>query len=189
MSSDLTPDTGSVDHDSPGAPAAAGDATASETAPPERDLTALIIPVVLVAVGAFLLYGTATMDEAGDGGLFGAKTFPRIVAGLSLLVALAMTIDILRPKQVPTDEAAAPEAGNWQALGTVVGALVFFILTLEWLGWLIAATVLFTLVAIGLGNRRYLSCLLGGIAIASVTQIVFSGFLEINLPSGIIGGF
>jgi putative tricarboxylic transport membrane protein len=120
--------------------------------------------------------------------VFGAKTFPRIVAALSIIVAIAMTIDTIRRKHVPAADVLPPESSNWQALGTVIGALVFFILTLEWLGWLIAATVLFTLVAIGLGNRRYLSCLLGGIALASVTQIVFSGFLEINLPSGIIGG-
>jgi putative tricarboxylic transport membrane protein len=181
MSSDTTPETGPVERATDPGPG-------GHTPPPERDLTALVIPAVLVAVGAFLVYGTATMTEAGDGGLFGAKTFPRIVAGLCFVVALAMVADIARPRRLRAEEAEPREASNWPALVTVIGGVVFFILTLEWLGWLLAATVLFTVVAIGLGNRRYLSCLLGGLALASVIQITFSGFLEINLPSGILGG-
>jgi putative tricarboxylic transport membrane protein len=181
MSSDITPDTGPAEQNA--------DAGPDHAPPPERDLTALIIPAVLMVVGAFLVYGTATMTEAGAGGLFGAKTFPRIVAGLCFVVALAMVADIARPRRLSAEEAEPREASNWSALATVIVGVVFFILSLEWLGWLIASTVLFAVVAIGLGNRRYLSCVLGGLALASVIQIIFSGILEINLPSGILGGF
>lgn len=183
--SDHTPETGRVEQSSLGE---SPQPPPQHAPPPERDLTALVIPAVLVAVGAFLVYGTATMNEAGDGGLFGAKTFPRIVAALCFVVALAMVADIVRPRRVQADESEPAESSNWPALATVIGGLVFFILTLERLGWLIAATVLFTVVAIGLGNRRYLSCVLGGLALASVIQIVFSGLLEISLPPGILGG-
>ncbi|QFG68183.1 tripartite tricarboxylate transporter TctB family protein [Ornithinimicrobium pratense] len=178
MSNDITPGAGRVE------------GTAEAHGPPaERDLSAVIIPAVLVAIGGLLIYGTATMTEAGDGGLFGAKTFPRIVAGLCFVVALAMVADIVRPRRLLVVEDEPREASNWPALLTVFGGLLFFILTLEWLGWLIAATILFAAVAIGLGNRRYLSCLLGGLVLASVIQITFSGILEISLPSGLLGRF
>lgn len=148
---------------------------------------ALVIPLVLLALGVFLVVGTTTMDEVGDGGLFGARTFPWIVAVLCFAMAAAMTVDILRPA-LPGAPTETQDDINWAAVGTSVGGVVVFIVSLQWLGWILSATLLFTIVAVGLGNRRYLTCVLVGLAVASIIQLVFSGFLGVSLPAGIVGG-
>ncbi|MEE2046829.1 tripartite tricarboxylate transporter TctB family protein, partial [Nocardiopsis tropica] len=55
-------------------------------------------------------------------------------------------------------------------------------------GWLLMATLMFTAVATGLGNRNLLRSLTVGFVMAATVQIVFSGMLGLNLPSGVLGG-
>lgn len=176
------------------------DTRQARDAAPNRDLGALVIPAVLLAVGVLLVSGIVTMDVAGDGGFFGPKMFPWLVAGLCFVVAAVMAFTIVRPAPPPDtadpgDEADTildtepeqVETSNWQSVGIVVGGVVLFILLLEPVGWLISATLLFAIVAFGLGARNHLASLLGGVGMASVIQLAFSGFLGIHVPPGILG--
>lgn len=170
------------------------------TVRPRPDLGGLVIPAVLVVIATFLLVGTLTMDVAGEGGLFGPKAFPWIVLGLCYVVAALMTLDVLRPTPVvvssdPGDEADSildhedidTDKSNWRSVGIVVGGVVLFAVTLEPLGWLIAGTALFAIVAFGLGARNPLGSLIGGLGMTAAIQVLFSGFLGIHIPPGILG--
>ncbi|BBG01077.1 MULTISPECIES: tripartite tricarboxylate transporter TctB family protein [Pseudonocardia] len=162
---------------------------------------ALVVPAILAGLGIFLVYGTVTMEVVGDGGLFGPTTMPWIVAVLCFVVAALLAFDILRPRpeydspaEAPAessagDEPGAPEGVNVPAVLTAVGGVAGFIVVLPFLGWILSATGLFTAVAVALGNRRWPSILLGGLAVSSAVQVVFSGLLGISLPSGFVGGF
>jgi putative tricarboxylic transport membrane protein len=177
-----------------------GAATAGRPLPRPAHLSkqALVIPAILVALGVFLVAGTVTMGVVGSGGLFGPTVMPWAVAVLAFVVAGLLTVDILRPRPeydtpsgAPTDASdgeAGPDPVNVRAVGTAIGGVVGFIVVLPWLGWILSATVLFTVVAVALGSRAYLTCLLAGLALASVIQIVFSGLLGISLPAGFVGG-
>ncbi len=177
--------------------------------PAHLSRAALIVPAVLVALGIFLVVGTVGMAVVGDDGLFGPTAMPWAVAVLCFVIAAALAVDILRPRPeydtptAPADTAPAPdtetdpdtgtdtgtETVNARAVGTAVGGVAGFIVVLPWLGWILSATLLFTAVAVALGNRRYPTCLLVGLGVASVIQIVFSGLLGISLPAGFVGGF
>lgn len=85
--------------------------------------------------------------------------------------------------------ADAPDAVNATAVLTAVGGVAAFIVVLPWLGWILAATGLFTALAAALGNRRWFPVVLAGLALASAIQVVFSGLLGISLPAGFVGGF
>lgn len=174
--------------------------TTTATVRPKVDLGALIIPAVVAAVGVFLVAGILGMRVAGDGGLFGPKAFPWIVAVLCFVVATLMTVEVLRPHPVtvtadPGDEADAildlappePEASNWRSLLIVAAGVLLFIALLQPLGWLIAGSLLFAVVGFGLGARSPLGLVLGGVGMTSAIQIVFSGFLGIHVPAGIFG--
>ncbi|MEJ8279755.1 tripartite tricarboxylate transporter TctB family protein [Pseudonocardia spirodelae] len=166
---------------------------------------ALVVPAILAGLGLFLVYGTVTMDVVGDGGLFGPTTMPWIVAVLSFVVAALLAFDILRPRPAPDagpgsdtdsgsgtgpgDEAAAGTGVNAPAVLTAVGGVAAFVVVLPLLGWILSATGLFVVVAAALGNRRPVPMLLGGLALASAVQVVFSGMLGISLPAGFVGGF
>ncbi|PWD51864.1 tripartite tricarboxylate transporter TctB family protein [Serinibacter arcticus] len=165
-----------------------------------RALGALIIPVVLLAVGITLVTGILTMDEAGDGGLFGPKAFPWLIAALCLVVATLMTVQVLLPSTPPPtadpgDEADEildgdpdlPEGTNWRGVAIVVGGILLFILLLQPVGWLISATLLFAVVAVGMGARNHLVSLGAGLGLAAAIQLVFGGLLGIHIPPGILG--
>lgn len=172
----------------------------SPTVRREVDLGGLVIPLVLAAIGTFLLVGNLTMDVAGEGGLFGPKAFPWIVLVLCYAVAALMAIEVLRPRPVavssdPGDEAdtildhEAVDTGvsNWRSVGIVIGGVLLFAVALEPIGWLIAGTALFAIVAFGLGARSPLGSFLGGLGMTAAIQVLFSGFLGIHIPPGILG--
>ncbi|MBO4238572.1 MULTISPECIES: tripartite tricarboxylate transporter TctB family protein [Pseudonocardia] len=167
---------------------------------------ALVVPAILAALGVFLTYGTLTMQVVGDGGLFGPTTMPWIVAILCYVVAALLAFDILRPR--PEFDAPAPAAAgtgdgdgaaggdapvdtgvNAPAVLTAVGGVAAFIVVLPHLGWILSATGLFVAVAAALGNRRWPAMALGGLAVSSAVQVVFSMLLGISLPAGFVGGF
>ncbi|MEU6698860.1 tripartite tricarboxylate transporter TctB family protein [Pseudonocardia sp. NPDC046786] len=166
---------------------------------------ALVVPAILAGLGIFLVYGTVTMEVVGDGGLFGPTTMPWIVAVLCFVVAALLAFDILRPRpeyDTPAAGAAdgsagdsgeagpaAPDGVNVPAVLTAVGGVAGFIIVLPFLGWILSATGLFTAVAVALGNRRWPGIVLGGLAVSSAVQVVFSALLGISLPSGFVGGF
>lgn len=172
---------------------------ASGVTTPTRDLGGLIIPVVLLGIGIFLVAGIVTMNEAGDGGLFGAKAFPWIVAVLCFAVSGLLAYQVLRPASTisadPGDEAdlildgdqEPPEASNWRSVATVVAGFVLFILLLQPIGWLISGTLLFAIVAFGLGARSHLTSIFGGLGMAAAVQLLFGGLLGIYVPPGILG--
>lgn len=174
---------------------------------------ALVVPAILAALGVFLTYGTLTMQVVGDGGLFGPTTMPWIVAVLCFVVAALLAFDILRPRpEFDTPAPAATTTGdadgdaasdaasdadgdvpadtgvNAPAVLTAVGGVAAFIVVLPHLGWILSATGLFVAVAAALGNRRWPATALGGLAVSSAVQIVFSMLLGISLPAGFVGG-
>ena len=119
---------------------------------------------------------------------------------LPSLPHIAMTVEVLRPHPVtvtadPGDEADAildlappePEASNWRSLLIVAAGVLLFVALLQPLGWLIAGSLLFAVVGFGLGARSPLGLVLGGVGMTSAIQIVFSGFLGIHVPAGILG--
>lgn len=149
---------------------------------------ALLMPAVLVAIAVFLGVGIAQMEVAGSEELFGPKAFPLMTIMLLLVVAVLLTISIIR-----NPEEAGPDAedlsSNWRSVGIVVGTLVLFIALLETAGWIIAAALLFAGVAVGLGSRRYGLLICVGFTISSLVQLVFVGLLGLSLPPGVFGLF
>ncbi len=166
---------------------------ATPTAPFWRSRSALVMPALLVGVALFLVVGIAEMQVADDSELFGPKAFPTMVVVVLLVVAVLLTISIVRDPEVPQpvqdgDGGTAPVT-NWRAMAVTVGSVALFIALLETAGWIVAAAVLFTGVSTGLGSRRYLLNIGVGLAIASVIQLVFVGLLGLSLPAGIMGVF
>lgn len=186
----------------------------------------LSMALVMVAVGAMLVYGNLTMRVSGGPSAFGPQTIPWITAALCFITAALLGVESFRRPEIvpevhdpmtaratvhdPFDETFAPtvlaevheaeveaeaQTGvaqprgiNWPCLLIGVGSLVLFTAILEPLGWLISATVLFWLMSYALGGRRHVMAGLGGLALASAIQVVFSGLLGMSLPAGILGG-
>lgn len=137
----------------------------------------------LIAVGLFVAIDVAGMQVAASTAAVGPKMFPFIVAGGLTLIGLL----VLR-------EAAfghVPHEGGleiwWPAVLFISAGLVAEMLLMETAGWIIAAAVLFVIVARVFGSRRILVEALIGLAISSGTFVVFNYGLDLSLPPGFVG--
>ncbi|MFC9963877.1 tripartite tricarboxylate transporter TctB family protein [Nocardia ignorata] len=154
--------------------------------------SALIMPLLLVALAAFLFAGIADMEVADESELFGPKTVPLLAAVLCLVFAVLLAVSVIRRPEVPLDENGRPIIGlssNWRGTGITFASLVMFAVLLLPAGWIIAGAVTFWGVTIGLGSRRYGLNILVGLALSSTIQLVFGGLLGISLPPGVMGLF
>ncbi len=77
---------------------------------------------------------------------------------------------------------------DWKSLAWIVGSFLVFSLTLQFLGWIIAAGLLFWCVARAFGSTRPVFTLIVGLTISSLAYIAFDMALGMSLPSGILGG-
>lgn len=167
------------------------------TAPQHRwaGRSALIMPVMLIILGAFLLYGAFDMHVVGDDTIFGPRAVPLFAACACFVVAVLMAVSIVRNPELgdgPVDEDGNPAPGtvtNWNTLGVTFGAFVAFAILLEPAGWIISGAIVFWIVTVGFGNTAYVKNLLIGLAGSSIVEIVFGGLLGLNLPAGVFGMF
>jgi putative tricarboxylic transport membrane protein len=134
-------------------------------------------------LGLFIAIEIAGMEVAASTAAVGPKMFPFIVAGGLILIGLL----VLR-------EAAfghIPHEGGleiwWPAVAVISVGIIAEMLLMEKAGWIVAAAVLFALVARAFGSRRLVTDAVIGLALSSLTFVVFSHGLDLSLPAGIIG--
>lgn len=77
---------------------------------------------------------------------------------------------------------------DWKSLAWIVLPFLAFALTLQFLGWVIGAALLFVCVARGFGEKRVLLSAVTGLTVSSFAYIAFDMALGMQLPSGILGG-
>ena len=78
---------------------------------------------------------------------------------------------------------------DWQAVAWCIGGFLAFALTIELLGWILAAALLFWCVARGIGSRRPLFDASLALVVSSVIYLLFAMGLGLNLPAGVLGVF
>ncbi|MGW9552065.1 tripartite tricarboxylate transporter TctB family protein [Citricoccus zhacaiensis] len=175
-------------------PSASEEAAPAAVAPDTRGrLEELAIPGLLFAIAGYLIFGLSTMSIPETAKWPGPDFFPLIITVILLVVALAMTIQVVRAHLLVRRAGGCPqEAGpstDWKATAIVVATLLVFAFTLVPLGWILAGTLLFWGVARGLGSRRPLFDLLVALGMSSLVQLAFSAGLGLSLPPGILGWF
>jgi putative tricarboxylic transport membrane protein len=135
---------------------------------------------VLLALAAFLAEETFRMTVTVKTTV-GPKLFPYLIAAGLAATGLSM---LREARSGHGPHAAAGLEMDRQALGLVAAGLAVQFLTVEWLGWMPAAAVLFVMVARAFGERRMVWNLLIGAALAAATYFAFTAGLGLNLPVG-----
>ena len=168
--------------------------SAGTTAPPDRrrGLSELLVPALLLAVGAGVLVDASGL-EAGLGrtGGLGPKAIPFTI-GIALLVAAAwLAVDVLRGGR------GEPEGGedvdlshgsDWRTMGIVLAAFLANILLIERAGWPVSGAVLFFGCAYGLGSRRVVRDVVLSFVLSIGSWYLFVLGLGIGLPVGVFDG-
>ena len=133
----------------------------------------------LLALGAFIAVDTMLAPDAGRG-VVGPALFPYMVAAGLVLVGLA----VLREAFAGHVAHAGGFELDGRAFALAAAGLVVQFLTIEYLGWIPAATLLFIAVARAFGSRRPAVDAMLGVLLAVVTFVAFNYALDLNLPAG-----
>lgn len=141
----------------------------------------------LAALGAFVLVETPTIRVPGSTNTVGPRFFPYLVGGLLVLTAVALAAQVLRGRAAPPEDSEDIDTAagtDWRAVVLVAAGFAGHALLIEPVGWPIAATVLFAVVALALGGRRPVFTVAIGLSISVVVWLVFVLGLEVALPGG-----
>jgi putative tricarboxylic transport membrane protein len=134
----------------------------------------------VLALGLFVAFETSQMQVAASHAAVGPRLFPFLVAGGLILVAAALLREAFFGH-------VAHEGGfelDWLAVLLVSAGLIAQMLLLEWVGWIVAATILFVLTARAFMSRRLVADAALGVGLAALTFVVFSYGLDLSLPAG-----
>jgi len=139
-----------------------------------------VLGLVACLLAAIIAWGTWTAPAIAARSTVGPGVFPALIA----LGLTAVGIRLLYDARAQDTPAVAIPPIDWPAALTVAGALLGFILLLEPLGWVVAATLLFMAVAHGFGGRAWLLNAVIGLILAAIVYFVFDTALGLSLPIG-----
>lgn len=166
------------------------DATREAGTPPSswrEGRSGLILALLMAAFSTYLLYGIVTMDVADNVDQPGPAFFPAVLMVAGYILAALLALATWRNPE-PVDREGRATYSNFGAVGWCVAGFVIFALSLEFLGWVLAAAVLFWCVARGIGSRRPLFDVSVALVVSSIIYLIFRGVLGLNLPPGILAG-
>lgn len=134
----------------------------------------------VLVLGIFVAVETTQLRVGPSHATVGPTLFPYLIgAGLLIIGALLLYQAFFGH--------VAHERGielDFVAVGSICIGLVLQILLIERLGWIIATSLLFTIVARAFGSRRLLVDLAIGLALAVISYVIFNWGLGLNLPYG-----
>jgi len=146
----------------------------------------VILIVFAIAVSAY----TTTFPSL-YGQEYGPDLFPLIIAsGLALCGVILIMRGLAQRRAVPLVQMGewASDRGIVLNVALLIGAMIFYILFSEWLGFVITSFLILTILLVRLGSGALVS-----IAIAVVTTLlihsVFAKVLLVPLPWGILQPF
>lgn len=138
----------------------------------------VIAGLLIVAIGlAFLLAGRGM--EFGTSFRMGPGYFPMVLSALTMLLGAALTLNGLRGARVEGAFGNVP----WIGFASVIGAAVFFGLTIRGLGIAPATAIVVFATASASRYARWTSSALLAIGMAAFCTLVFVRALGLPLPS------
>ncbi|OLT09974.1 hypothetical protein BJF78_29575 [Pseudonocardia sp. CNS-139] len=150
-----------------------------------------VFPLVLVALGVFVVVEAATIRVPPSANVVGPQVFPYAIGVLLAATGAAVLVGLARGRrgEAEAGEDVDPDAGtDWARVALLAGSLLALVVLVEPLGWPIAATVLFGGAAATLGARPLWRPFAVGAVLALVTQVLFTQALGVFLPAGPLEG-
>ncbi|MDO5501302.1 MAG: tripartite tricarboxylate transporter TctB family protein [Propionibacteriaceae bacterium] len=154
-----------------------------------RGRSGLVLALILAAFSTYLLFGVLQTSVPEGADFPGPRFFPTILVVLGFACSLLLVVHYIRsPEPVVETGADHRTYTDWSAVAWCAGGFAIFALTIEMLGWIISAAVLFWCVARGIGSRRPLFDVSLALVMSSVVYLAFAVGLGLRLPSGVLGG-
>ncbi|MGL5448196.1 MAG: tripartite tricarboxylate transporter TctB family protein, partial [Rhabdaerophilum sp.] len=113
----------------------------------------------------------------------GPSVFPSIVSIFLLMLGTGLVVAAMRGGWAHDQEGTITEMGS---LGLVVAGLVLNAALIDKIGFILASTIMFALVARGFGSRKSLRDVLIGFGLALTAYIGFDRLLGYKIGTGLI---
>ncbi|MFI6323957.1 tripartite tricarboxylate transporter TctB family protein [Nonomuraea sp. NPDC050556] len=148
------------------------------------------LALVVLAVGVFVIVGTLGVTAATSALGVGPRFFPMLVGGAAVVVGALYVVDVLRgghgdPEESEDIDVAA--ATDWRSVLKVAGIFLAFVGVVDFLGWIIASSLLFFGIAWAFGASSTIRAAVIGIVVGVGTYLAFVKGLGVTLPGGLLG--
>lgn len=124
-------------------------------------------------------------------GTVGPQIFPYLVSGLVIIVALGIFVEIFRGnlgQPEGTEFGDTVDKTDYKSLLIVAGSMATYPLLIERAGFVAATTVAFFGVSFAFGAKKPVKNLFVSLIFSLIVYFSFTRGLNVNLPSGIMGG-
>ena len=166
-----------------------------EPASPRRSWTRLAetgVALLVVVLGIIVLFESRDIRVPRALTVVGPRNIPIIVGVGLIIVGIWYAVDVLMGDvAVPSgdsEDADPTLPADWRVLAQLAVVLVIYAVLIVPAGFIVASTWLFLGTAFALGSRRYPRDAALGLALAVAAYLVFSEWLGIRLPDGVLKG-
>ena len=145
----------------------------------------------LLILGLIVVFDTANMLVPPASGTVGPQIFPYLVSGFLILVSIGIIIQVLRGnlgQPEGTEFGDTIEKTDFKTLLVVAGSMATYPLLIERAGFIVASTVAFFGVSFAFGAKNVVKNLIVSVIFSAIVYFSFTRGLNVNLPSGIMGG-
>lgn len=145
----------------------------------------------LLVLGIVVFFDTRNMLVPPGSGTVGPQIFPYLVSGLIILVSIGIFIEIFRGnlgQPEGTEFGEVIDKTDFKSFLIVAGAMATYPLLIERAGFVTASTVAFFGVSYAFGAKNLTKNLMVSIIFSLIVYFSFTRGLNVNLPSGIMGG-
>ncbi|MEU6975762.1 MULTISPECIES: tripartite tricarboxylate transporter TctB family protein [unclassified Streptomyces] len=157
-----------------------------------REHSELGVGLILLALGVLVLTDALTMPlDIGQRGPVGPRTVPLVVGTGLLVVAVLLTVDVLRGGRGEAEggeDVDLSEPGDWRTVLLLAGVFLGFAVLIGPAGFPVAGALLFWGAAYALGSRHLHRDPLIAAALSLLTYAVFDKLLGVPLPGGPLMG-
>jgi len=144
------------------------------------------VAVGVLAIGALVLGGSFFLPTGGGYAQVGPGVVPRVVGVLLLVAGGFLLREALTGGFRGVDEEAEVHLPmNWVYFAWASGGIIAYGLTVEHLGFILASTILFVMVARAFESTRWGLNIAVGAVLAIIIFAIFNYGLGLMLPAGI----
>ena len=152
-----------------------------------RDRAQLVISALLIALAAFVLWQVQAIPADGGYSAVGPRFTPLLVAAGLAIVGGVLLWQACTAGWKGLEGTEPPEPFFAPAFLWIAGALGLHMVVIGFLGFTIASTLLFAMVARGLGSRRVVHDVVIGLVLAVAVFLFFTRVLNVTLPASPLG--
>ena len=139
-----------------------------------------LIAVIFVYVVAALYFIASFQIESAE-----SRLFPRIICGLGVFLASIYLIQIIRGKANDAEVGENPFAGTGRA-GIMCLLLIMYILLNYLAGYYVATLIFFPVTMLFLGQRKWSTIVITTVAYPLVVYLIFDLLLKMQMPEGLL---